>query len=129
MSTALSVLLVLAICAGFLTLCARAADAKRAPITVVGIASHYGEAYRGKRMANGERFNPDAMTAAAWDWPLGSIVEVEFEGHSIIVPITDRGPAIRLGRLIDLSQAAFEKLAPTKRGLITVRVTLLHRPR
>ncbi len=36
--------------------------------------------------------------------------------------VTDRGPAKRLGREIDLSRAAFARLAPLKLGLIEVKV-------
>lgn len=91
-----------------------------------GLASWYGEAHRGKPMANGQPFNPTRLTAASWFYPLGTRVKVTLDsdpGRSVIVTITDRGPARRLvrqGRVIDLSRAAFEALAPSRLGLITV---------
>ena len=76
-------------------------------------------------MANGQRFNPDKLTAASWFYPLGTTVVVTHDDKSVVVEITDRGPAKRLvqqGRTIDLSRAAFGKLASTELGLIDVSV-------
>jgi rare lipoprotein A len=99
----------------------------------VGIASWYGESHRGKLMANGKRFNPDQPTAASWFYPLGTRVRVTLQepyrpARSVLVTVTDRGPAHRLvrdGRIIDLAQAAFRQLAPTDIGLVTVKVEVL----
>jgi len=95
-----------------------------------GLASWYGEEHRGMLMANGHKFDPDKMTAASWFYPLGTRVRVtvnspNFEPRSILVTITDRGPARRLvqeGRVIDLAHAAFEKIAEPELGLVTVVV-------
>lgn len=90
---------------------------------VFGRASCYGESYRGKRMANGDRYDPDRRTCAAWRWPLGTFLRVEHGNRSVIVQVTDRGPNIApRDRVIDLSLAAFEALAPSKVGLIDVSV-------
>jgi rare lipoprotein A len=88
-------------------------------------ASWYGEAHRGQRMANGHRFDPDNLTAASWFYPIGTKVVVTHDDQSVVVEITDRGPARRLvqeGRKIDLSWAAFAKLADPDLGLIDVSV-------
>ena len=95
-----------------------------------GIASWYGEEHRGKLMANGKRFNPDKLTAASWYYPLGTKVQVTLASdsqprRSVVVAITDRGPAkelMRDGRIIDLSHASFRKLAPPDLGLVVVAV-------
>ena len=98
--------------------------------TMTGLASWYGEAHRGKLMANGEKFDPDRLTAASWFYPLGTRVRVTLRSqprHSVLVTITDRGPAKRLvseGRIIDLAHAAFEKLAVPETGLASVTVRL-----
>ena len=84
-----------------------------------GVASWYGEEHRGKLMANGKRFNPDKFTAASWFYPLGTKVRVTLASsaeprRSVVVTITDRGPAkelVRDGRIIDLSHAPFRRLA------------------
>lgn len=95
----------------------------------LGIASWYGEAQRGKLMANGRPFNPDELTAASWFYPLGTRLHVRLRTagtrRSVIVTVTDRGPALRLvqeGRIIDLSRAAFLRLASPDRGLVQVSV-------
>ena len=101
---------------------------------VKGLASWYGEPHRGKLMANGKKFDPDKLTAASWFYPLGTRVRVtihspEFEPRSVLVTITDRGPAKRLveqGRVIDLGRAAFRKIAQPDLGLVEVVVEPLH---
>jgi len=79
-------------------------------------------------MANGKKFNPDKLTAASWFYPLGTKVRVTLNSQrarSVIVTVTDRGPAtdlVRGGRIIDLAQGAFKKLAPPDVGLVPVMV-------
>ena len=103
---------------------------RKKPATV---ASWYGEEHRGKLMANGHRFDPDKMTAASWFYPLGTQVKVTVNSPvyrnstppSVLVTITDRGPARRLvrnGRKIDLAHAAFKALADPDAGLIEVTI-------
>jgi rare lipoprotein A len=89
------------------------------------LASWYGEKHRGLLMANGQPFDPDKLTAASWFYDLGTKVVVTHENRSVIVEITDRGPArllLKAGRKIDLSRAAFAKLADPDLGLIEVTV-------
>ncbi len=103
-----------------------------------GQASWYGEDHRGKPMANGRPFDPDRLTAASWFYPLGTKVRVTLRdpanehsnqpAPSVVVTITDRGPARRLarsGRVIDLSRAAFHNLAALELGLVDVQVNAL----
>jgi rare lipoprotein A len=88
-------------------------------------ASWYGEKQRGLPMANGQRFNPDKLTGASWFYDFGTKVVVTHANRRVEVENTDRGPAKRLvneGRKIDLSRAAFAKLAPPDYGLIDVTV-------
>jgi rare lipoprotein A len=83
-----------------------------------GKVSFYAEAHHGKRMANGKPFNMYALTTASPSLPLGSKLRVTANGKSVVVTVTDRGPAKRLNRVLDLSKAAFAKLAPTSKGVI-----------
>ncbi|MDB6017654.1 MAG: Rare lipoprotein [Pedosphaera sp.] len=121
---------------GLLVLAALTASAEQPP--AAGHASWYGEDHRGKLMANGKPFDPDKLTAASWFYPLGTKVQVILQEetaalppkspHTVLVVITDRGPARRLvnqGRIIDLSQAAFKELAAPELGLIPVEVRLV----
>jgi rare lipoprotein A len=96
-----------------------------------GLASWYGESHRGKLMANGKRFDPAKMTAASWFYPLGTRVRVSLNDPSrvVVVTITDRGPARSLvseGRIIDLAEAAFARLANPNQGLVPVTVEPAH---
>jgi rare lipoprotein A len=89
-------------------------------------ATWYGDRERGKFMANGRRFNPDALTAASWNYPLGSKVRVAYENKSVVVEVTDRGGAravFQFGKVVDLSHAAFERLERPSVGSIRVRIT------
>jgi rare lipoprotein A len=114
-----------------LGLIAPAVQAAKAPTK--GIASWYGEAHRGKLMANGKKFNPDRLTAASWFYPLGTKVEVSMKtpaGYTrrVHVTITDRGPAhylVREGRIIDLAHAAFKRLAHPDLGLVPISVRVI----
>jgi rare lipoprotein A len=110
--------------------------AEQPPLEVqTGVASWYGESHRGKLMANGQRFDPDQLTAASWFYPLGTRVRVTLRTdprvlnpqpqRSVCVTITDRGPHHRLvrnGRIIDLSHGVFRRLADPDLGLIEVVV-------
>jgi rare lipoprotein A len=89
-------------------------------------ASWYGEEVEGRLMANGQPFDPSALTCASWDYPFGTLLRVTHKARAVIVTVTDRGPAKRLyrkGRKLDLSRAAFACLASLKLGIITVDIT------
>lgn len=76
-----------------------------------GHASWYGPGFHGRRTANGETFNTNALTAAHRSLPFGTRVRVvnEKTGRSVIVRINDRGPFIR-GRVIDLARSAARQI-------------------
>ena len=104
------------------------------PLVVVGkvvgdrtglvTASWYGERYRGKPTASGELFDPDKLTAAHRRLPFGTRVRCQLGKKFVVVTITDRGPFVK-GREIDLSRAAFQRLANTDAGLIQIRMKVL----
>lgn len=83
-------------------------------------------------MANGQRFDPDKLTAASWFYPLGTKLRVYRKhpapldaGQGVVVTVTDRGPArylVERGRILDLTPAAFKQLGQLEQGLIPVRV-------
>jgi rare lipoprotein A len=76
--------------------------------------------------ANGEQFDPEALTAAHKTWAFDTRVRVTNpeNGKSVIVRINDRGPYID-GRCIDLSRAAFRAIASLDAGHIDVRYEIL----
>ena len=69
----------------------------------------------GKKTANGERFNPNGMTAAHKTLPFGTRLHLTYNGRSVIVRINDRGPFIK-GRQLDLSRGAAQQLGCIERG-------------
>jgi rare lipoprotein A len=75
-------------------------------------------------MANGRPFDPDRLTCATWGWPLGTVLRVStWDGsRAVVVRVTDRGPARWTRADIDLSRAAFRRLAPLGTGRLKVRV-------
>lgn len=94
------------------------------------VASWYGEEYRGYPMANGQPFDPQKPICASWHYKFGTRLKVTNldNGKSTIVTCLDRGPAKRLvrqGRVIDLSESSFAKIADTNLGLIRVRIRKL----
>lgn len=91
------------------------------------IASWYdcakpGECSKSKITASGERFNPNALTAAHKTLPFGTKVRITHKGKSVVVRINDRGPFIK-GRHIDLSRAAARKIGC--HGVCKVKMVVL----
>jgi rare lipoprotein A len=86
-------------------------------------ASYQGDAYAGHRTASGERYDPNALTAASSTLPIGSsaIVRNPATGRSVKVRINDRGPNVH-GRSLDLSKRAAEEIGITKQGVARVIV-------
>lgn len=106
----------------------RAYYSKRAISMQRGVASYYADFFAGRLTANGERYDPNAYTAAHRTLPFGSIVRVihEKSGAWVLVRINDRGPYAK-GRIIDLSRKAATRLAMIREGVVRVRVELLER--
>ena len=90
-----------------------------------GKASHYGNNHVGKKMANGKIFDKNALTCAHNSYPFGTKLKVSYQGKSVVVIVTDRGGFNKLGRVIDLSEGAFKKLAPLSKGVIKVKIEKL----
>lgn len=90
-----------------------------------GIATWYGHE-SGNLTATGERFNPEAISAAHKTWPLPSIIEVANldNGRSLRLRLNDRGPFVD-DRLLDLSKGAARQLGMLEAGTARVRITFL----
>jgi peptidoglycan lytic transglycosylase len=91
-----------------------------------GEASWYGPGFAGRKTANGERFNPNKLTAAHRKLPFDTNVRVTHieNGKSVIVRINDRGPYAK-GRLIDLSKAAAREIDMLGSGFARVEIVAL----
>lgn len=101
-------------------------DERPSPRVEIGYASYYARAHHGRRTANGERFDRDALTAAHRTLPYGTRVRVTHlrNGRDVTVRINDRGP-FRKGRLIDISPAAARELRMIAEGVARVRVEVV----
>lgn len=108
-----------------------------------GKASWYGPGFHGRKTANGETYDQNAMTAAMTEVPLGIWVRVvrTDTGAEVTVRVNDRGPYAVDGRgkaifplrphperVIDLSKAAMEALGGTGAGIIPVTVYRANAP-
>lgn len=91
-----------------------------------GRASHYHKSLRGSRTANGERYDPNAMTAAHRRLKLGTYVRVTHlrNRRSVVVRVNDRLPP-RGRAIIDLSTLAARKLGMIRTGIAKVRIEAL----
>ncbi len=91
-----------------------------------GVASWYGAQFHGRKAANGELFDMDALTAAHRTMPLGSVVRVINlnNGKHLYVRITDRGPYEK-GRILDLSRRAALQLGMEREGLTFVQIEIV----
>jgi rare lipoprotein A len=91
-----------------------------------GMASYFSREMAGNRTANGERCDPDTLTAAHRTAPFGSRIRVTSltTGRSVVVRINDRGP-FSGGRVIDLSHAAAREIGMHRTGTARVNLALL----
>lgn len=91
-----------------------------------GIASWYGSNFHGKKTANGEIYDMNAISAAHRTLPLPSMVRVVNlqNGRAIIVRVNDRGPFAR-NRIIDLSRRTAQLLGFKRLGTAPVRVEIM----
>jgi rare lipoprotein A len=96
----------------------------------VGLATWYTAPYKGRRAANGQVFDDDAMTAAHRTLPMGSLVVVTnlTTGQSGVMRITDRGPFVE-GRILDLTMAAAKVTGVYRAGLVRVRMDVYETPK
>lgn len=91
-----------------------------------GLASWYGEAFHGRKTANGEVYDRRSYTAAHPTMPLPSYARVTNirNGNSIIVRVNDRGP-FHGGRVMDVSERVANALNFKGEGTTRVRIDYL----
>ncbi|WP_446737727.1 septal ring lytic transglycosylase RlpA family protein [Rhodoblastus sp. 17X3] len=96
--------------------------------SAVGLASWYGDAFHGRRTANGEVYDRFSISAAHPTMPLPSYARVTNlrNQRSIIVRVNDRGP-YHGGRVMDLSAKAAEALEYKSVGTAKVKVEYVGR--
>jgi rare lipoprotein A len=91
-----------------------------------GMGTYYGSEAQGGPTASGERFDKRQLTAAHRTLPFGTRVRVTNtrNGRSVEVRINDRGPYGR-GRIIDVSEAAAQRLGMIDAGVVPVIVEVV----
>jgi len=109
----------------------KAADTSVTPVTVpttnthhwlqIGKASWYGGKFQGRKTANGERFDMNALTCAHRDLPLGSWVRVTnlHNKKTVFLRVNDRGPMAE-SLIVDLSYAAAQTLGISGLGKVKI---------
>jgi rare lipoprotein A len=86
----------------------------------IGKASFYARMFAGRKMANGNKMDPQDSNAASRTLPLGTTAKVTNlkTGKSAVVRIEDRGPYVA-GRIVDLSPATAREIGITAREGVT----------
>lgn len=86
--------------------------------------TYYGDKFHGRKTANGERFNQNAMTCASNTHKFGTHLKVTntANGKSVVCRVNDRGGFSKYGVTLDLSKGAFAQIASLSQG--RARVTI-----
>lgn len=93
-----------------------------------GLVSYYNEGFAGRPTASGEIYDPFDLTAAHRTLPFGTRLKVSNQqGDFVVVRVNDRGPYHK-NRVLDLSQAAFERLGSIGTGVLAVNFELFSDP-
>ena len=88
-----------------------------------GHASYYAVKFVHRKMADGNRMNPQAHVAASKTLPLGttaSVVNLQ-TGKTALVKVEDRGPFVA-DRVMDVTPKVAQELAMKNRGVVPVEV-------
>jgi rare lipoprotein A len=95
-----------------------------------GAATWYRSPYKGRKAANGEVFDDNAMTAANRTLPMGTLIRVTNlkTGQSAAMRINDRGP-FSPSKNIDLSIASAKAVGIYISGTAPVRIDVYRAPK
>ena len=94
--------------------------------TQVGLASYYGEAFHGRKTANGEVYDMSSISAAHPTMPLPSYARVTNvrNGRSLVVRVNDRGP-FHANRVMDVSERVASTLDFKRYGTAQIKIDYL----
>lgn len=86
--------------------------------------TYYGDKFHGRKTANGERFNQNAMTCASNTHKFGTHLKVTntANGKSVVCRVNDRGGFSKYGVTLDLSKGAFAQIASLSQGRAHVTI-------
>jgi len=88
---------------------AAVSPARRVTAYRAAAASYYGPGLYGGALACGGTLEPGTLGVAHKTLPCGSKVKLRYHGHSVTVPVVDRGPYVA-GRDFDLTAATRARL-------------------
>ena len=93
---------------------------------VRGKASWYGRDFDARPTASGLPYDMYTFTGAHRTLPIGTVVRVsdQYNGKSVMVCVTDRGPFVH-GRIIDLSYAAANSIGLETKGVSDVGIEVV----
>ena len=95
-----------------------------------GDATWYTAPYKGRKAANGQVFDDDALTAAHRTLPMGSLIVVTNlkTRQASAMRIADRGP-FRPDKIIDLTMASAKSIGVYRVGTAPVRIDVYEAPK
>jgi rare lipoprotein A (peptidoglycan hydrolase) len=96
--------------------------AHNARVHTTGIATWFGPGFYGHKTACGQTLTPSVIGVANRTLPCGTLVKVSYNGHSLTVPVLDRGPYSHIGADWDLTAGAAQALAVTETVRIGTRI-------
>jgi rare lipoprotein A len=103
-----------------------AAGAGSGPVT--GTCFYYSDIFQGRPVANGEKYDKEAMTAAHNTLPFGTMVKVTNlkNNRSAVVRINDRYPhGGSKSKIIEVTSRAAKELGMFKKGKAEVRIEVM----
>ncbi|MDX6199232.1 MAG: rare lipoprotein [Actinomycetota bacterium] len=77
--------------------------------TITGTASWYGPGFVGSLTASGAPYDPERLTCANKELPLGTVIRVSANGRAVSCLVNDRGPYVG-DRILDMSRAGSRAL-------------------
>ncbi len=86
-----------------------------------GVATWFGPGFYGRKTACGQRLTPAVVGVANRTLPCGTLVKVTYAGHSLTLPVLDRGPYSHIASW-DLTAGAAIALGITETVRIRTRV-------
>ncbi|MCW3069508.1 MAG: hypothetical protein JWL67_2133 [Solirubrobacterales bacterium] len=98
------------------------AAAPKKRVKKTAIATWFGPGFYGKQTACGQTLTPSVIGVANRTLPCGTLVKVSYNGHSVTVPVVDRGPYSHIGADWDLTAGAAQALGVSETVRIAARV-------
>ena len=88
---------------------------------LAGQASWYGPGFVGSPTASGAPYDPERLTCANKELPLGTVLHVSANGRSVDCLVNDRGPYVGV-RILDMSRAGSRALGYDGVADVTIEV-------